>query len=359
MKLTAVIGANYGDEGKGLLTDYLCAGHPDSLVVRFNGGAQAGHTVVTPEGFRHVFSHFGAGTLVSAKTYLSRYFIANPLMWARELPALERFSPVLLIHPDAPVTTPWDMLYNRALECSRGESRHGSCGLGIWETQLRHRGGPETRVRDLFSLDFHLRLAQVKQYFYERNQKDHLDLEDPWDSLALVEDYLKACADFSRFVTLRSTIPLAENIVFEGAQGLLLDEKNRENFPHVSGSRTGLENVLELCADAVIDTRDLEPIYVTRTYLTRHGPGPFPTEDKFMSFEDKTNEFNPWQRELRFGSLDANFAYRIDQDAGDHEVSLAVTHLDQYRFPSVGNLRGYRKLYLSYGPTRATIKERG
>ena len=60
MRVKAIIGANYGDEGKGLATDYLTG--PDSLVVRFNGGAQAGHTVCTPSGQRHVFSHIGAGS---------------------------------------------------------------------------------------------------------------------------------------------------------------------------------------------------------------------------------------------------------------------------------------------------------
>ena len=70
MKAYAVIGANYGDEGKGLITDYLCRQVENPLVIRFNGGAQAGHTVTTPEGIRHIFSHFGSGTLAGA-SYLS------------------------------------------------------------------------------------------------------------------------------------------------------------------------------------------------------------------------------------------------------------------------------------------------
>ena len=72
--LTAIIGANYGDEGKGLLTDYYAAKSKHSVVVRFNGGPQAGHTVVTPEGKRHVFSHYGSGTLAGAQTFLSKHF---------------------------------------------------------------------------------------------------------------------------------------------------------------------------------------------------------------------------------------------------------------------------------------------
>src|ERR1041384_2446319 len=81
----AVIGANWGDEGKGLITDYLAAKEPDSsLVIRFNGGANAGHTVVTPAGLRHVFGHYGSGTLAGARTFLSRHFICNPILCNRE-----------------------------------------------------------------------------------------------------------------------------------------------------------------------------------------------------------------------------------------------------------------------------------
>src|SRR3954469_646850 len=90
-----VIGANFGDEGKGLLTDYYAAlageeGYPvRAYVIRFNGGAQAGHTVVTPgEGKRHIFSHFGSGALAGATTFLSRFFVVNPIFFRNECKAL-------------------------------------------------------------------------------------------------------------------------------------------------------------------------------------------------------------------------------------------------------------------------------
>jgi len=75
-----VIGANYGDEGKGAAVDRLATeAGAQCLVVRFNGGAQAGHTVETPDGRRHVFSHFGAGSFAGARTFLSRFFVSNPI----------------------------------------------------------------------------------------------------------------------------------------------------------------------------------------------------------------------------------------------------------------------------------------
>ena len=115
-----VIGANYGDEGKGLMTDYLVKKHNAEVVVRFNGGAQAGHTVVTPDGQRHVFSHFGSGTLAGARTFLSKHFVANPILFLKEKKVLEELSPTKKLHnrfmwvdPSVMITTPYDMLINQ------------------------------------------------------------------------------------------------------------------------------------------------------------------------------------------------------------------------------------------------------
>lgn len=96
---------NFGDEGKGLMTDYFC--HQSSakgekcLVVLHNGGPQRGHTVVTPEGERHVFHHFGSGTFTGADTYLSEDFILNPMVFRQEWEELEKLgvSPKVYINP--------------------------------------------------------------------------------------------------------------------------------------------------------------------------------------------------------------------------------------------------------------------
>jgi adenylosuccinate synthase len=140
-KIDVVIGAGYGDEGKGLMTDYLTGQQEkpsDTVVVRFNGGAQAGHTVQNDK-CRHVFKHYSSGTLHGATTCLSRFFVVNPLLWAEEYEALYRKSvwqrslkgQRLLIDARAHVSTPYDMLYNQIIELSRGAARHGSCGVGF------------------------------------------------------------------------------------------------------------------------------------------------------------------------------------------------------------------------------------
>src|SRR6185312_724333 len=122
MRAFAVIGANFGDEGKGLVTDFLCDRENATLVVRYNGGAQAGHTVVVPDGRRHVFSHVGSGSFCDVPTHLSKFFLVNPVVFAREQIELDQIGvrPTVYVDRDARVTTVVDMLINQALEDKRG-----------------------------------------------------------------------------------------------------------------------------------------------------------------------------------------------------------------------------------------------
>lgn len=139
-KAKVVIGSGYGDEGKGVFTDFLSSQSNESLVIRFNGGAQAGHTVMTPDGKRHVFGHFGANSfLPNSKTALSKHFVVNPLLFAKEKNILNNMDvdPEVFIHKDCAVTTPYEMILNQWQEDNRGNNRHGSCGVGFGETIQR------------------------------------------------------------------------------------------------------------------------------------------------------------------------------------------------------------------------------
>src|SRR5262249_44358262 len=129
----------------------------------------------------------------------------------------------------------------------------------------------------------------------------------------------------------------ADAIVFEGAQGLLLDQ-DRGAFPHVTRSNTGLKNVLTIAAEAGI--AHLEVIYVTRCYVTRHGAGPLAHElpgPPHPDVIDTTNVPNPWQGRLRFGTLDLSILKRaVAADLSDAARAvitvshgLAMTCLDQ------------------------------
>lgn len=137
-----VIGANFGDCGKGLMTDYFSQ-KPNSIVVCSNGGAQRGHTVTTPDGIRHVFHHFGSGTFNHASTYLSENFIVNPIIFKQEYDELMNlgYIPNVYINQNCMLTTPFDMMANQIIEENRGKNKHGSCGLGIFETIKRYKAG--------------------------------------------------------------------------------------------------------------------------------------------------------------------------------------------------------------------------
>jgi adenylosuccinate synthase len=343
-----VIGAGYGDEGKGLMTDALAASSgPAATVVRFNGGAQAGHTVTLASGRRHVFHHLGSGTLAGARTFLSRFFVANPILFGPEIAALKSagVTPRIMIDPDAPITTPYDMMINQIAERARGGSRHGSCGLGFGETLERHLR-PQYRLAAGYLEKNALRSLQTIRREWVPLRLSRLGLWPPnpgdltlLDDVAILEHWLEDAATFLDAVTIAGTASLsaADAVVFEGAQGLLLDQ-DRGAFPHVTRSNTGLKNVLTIAAEAGI--AHLDVTYVTRCYATRHGAGPLAHElpgPPHPDVIDTTNVPNPWQGPLRFGTLDLSILQRAvaadlsDAAKGAITVShgLAMTCLDQ------------------------------
>lgn len=356
--VAAVIGAGYGDEGKGLLTDALAdrfgAG---TVVIRHNGGGQAGHTVTLP-GARddvtraHVFHHVGSGSLAGAATHLSRHFVSNPLVLREEIAALARLgvSPRISADERGLLTTPWDMMVNQFVEAARGEARHGSCGLGFGETIARCldpafatplamlrgdlgalRGRFERIRRDWVPA----RLTRLGQPGLWLRHRDLILSEDGMEralasALGLLNDVDLVPGPAE---AIRADAPL----VFEGAQGLMLDQA-RGAFPHVTRSSTGLANIIAVAADLGIGR--IEAVYASRAYVTRHGAGPLAHEQPgppSARFRDATNVRNPWQGRLRFGRLDLDIltaAIRADlSDAAGGPVAvhprLALTCLDQ------------------------------
>ncbi len=345
----AVIGAGYGDEGKGLLVDALAAAAGGRvLVVRANGGAQAGHTVVAPDGRRHVFGHVGAGALAGAPTLLGPLFVSNPVLLARELAALRALgvAPRVLADGRGPVTTPFDMLLNQAAERARGAGRHGSVGVGFGETIERCLSPTHAlHVRDLGRGRpwLRARLAAIAGEHVPRRLLALGVTPDPalrrWlADPALVEAFLDDAVLFRDRTEPADaeTLRRAPALLFEGAQGLLLDER-RGAFPHVTRSRTGLANVVALMAEAGL--ADLRVTYATRAYVTRHGAGPLPharPEPVAPGVRDRTNRPHPFQGTLRHALLDVDVLRdAVRADLGDAPpglvgaAGLAMTCLDQ------------------------------
>lgn len=429
--IKVVIGANFGDEGKGLMTDYFAAGAAaagrKTIVVCSNGGAQRGHTVTTPEGVRHVFHHFGSGTLAGADTWLPSYFIVNPMIFMDEFGALaeegafrqdglmncfpgsdaasgkgggasgkgsgtggnrlygtftERSTGRIFMDPECPVSTPYDMITNQILEESRGNGRHGSCGIGIWETLLRD-GKRLGELADMTDAAVYTYLkGNCRDYMQRRLAAAGInDIPEKWRDIlndeGLIENYIYDLRQMSRHAELRRIEVLREydRIIFENGQGLLLDRCRREYGCNTTPSNTGFRNPAELIreyihmVENVYDNRkkpytadtagngryvpknlqndrkdvwreehtaysrrqgaealcriDVEVCYVTRTYLTRHGAGRFDEEcDKAAineTMQDLTNVPNPHQGTIRYGILDETALLRRIREDYDSE----------------------------------------
>lgn len=352
-----VVGANWGDEGKGLMADYFSQ-KPNSIVVCSNGGAQRGHTVVTSTGIRHVFHHFGSGTLNGARTYLSKDFICNPIIFRQEYEDLLKLEciPEIYINKNCMLTTPYDMMANQIIEENRGKSKHGSCGLGIFETIKRYRAG----VTDLS--------YKIRDYYLNQFEKENITLSKKWKEILFDDgifehfwDDLNFMNDHSLCISDEIFLNQYNNIVFEAAQGLLLDQNNMEYFPHLTPSNTGIKNPKQIIENVKwSDKINVEICYVSRTYLTRHGVGQFPSEcDKSLinqSMYDKTNVPNPYQDTLRYGLLDLEQLYdrcMKDVEGFGHKKSIVFTHINEYSMSKkrIKNLFDDWNIYFSDGET--------
>jgi len=340
-----VIGANFGDEGKGLVTDYLCS-QGSGVVVRFNGGAQAGHTVVTPEGKRHVFSHVGSGAFLDVPTFLSQFFIINPLLYLKELDDLRTVGvmPTVYASAECLVTTFADMMINQRMEDARGTDRHGSVGVGVNETYERSKlPHLSITMADLWNgRNIEPILQEICDKYAKFRTGSTIDNAGP-----MIVKFMEACNTVAALIHPAGIGDCAYlDPVFEGAQGLLLSQDNKEFFPHLTRSYTGMRNVRILCQKAGIT--DIEPYYVSRTYLTKHGAGKLPGEDSTLNYKDDTNVDHPYQGKLRFAPLDDKLLTRCEEDAKG-KFKLVLTHCDQEK-PSFVNQ------YLSWGPTRRDVE---
>jgi adenylosuccinate synthase len=356
MRAIITVGLGFGDEGKGATVDFLTRHLSAGLVVRYSGGAQAGHNVELPNGSRHTFAQFGAGTLAGAKTYLGPRMIINPAALVPEAEHLQTLGvagpwSTLSVHPECLVSTIYHVLMNRLRESARGESRHGSCGLGIGETrQYWLRYGQDA----LFAKDLHDRrtlLPKLKllrdRYLLQMQELPQLDFELSGQMHeALPGDEADLLQRASSEMVTASRMPLADTAIFEGAQGVLLDEWNGFH-PYTTWSTVTPLHALEMLAE--IPDAQTTVLGVTRAYATRHGVGPFPTHCAEMSRQwmDPGNPSNDWQGAIRFGPLDLvlmKYAARVakvdgifvnclDQLTQPPRMVTAYAHLDCLKLP--------------------------
>lgn len=343
-----MLGAGFGDEGKGKTVSYLVSKSDKPVVIRFSGGHQAGHTV-NYQGHNHVFSHFGSGTLQGIPTYWSEYCTVYPTGLVNEWKALLPYNPILFIHRHSPVTTPYDIVANRYFE---EENEHGSCGLGFGTTIERHEL-LKLFYKDLFIKKiFEEKLKNIKEYYCKKNGR-FKELFTTHTFINKLDHYKKAVdvitshnignyvgEGIDTFSFLKT-----DHLIFEGSQGLLLD-KDLGFFPNVTRSKTDHTNALNIIDSFnCFEYSNIDIYYVSRCYQTRHGNG-FMSDERIVELinnENETNKVNLQQGSFRKGYLDLDLLYYGLDDVKENLFNinrhLVLTCIDQFKGEEVPVIR--------------------
>jgi adenylosuccinate synthase len=337
MKRTArnvvVIGAQWGDEGKGKVVDWL-TDHAQG-VVRFQGGHNAGHTLVI--GGRKTVLHLIPSGILREKVacYIGNGVVLSPQALIEEIEALEAAAvdvrSRLRISEACPLILPYHAALDRAREAAKGEGKIGTTGRGIgpaYEDKVARRA---IRLQDLFHPErFSTKLREVLDFhnFVLRNyfHAGTVDFQKTIDeSMRLAERIKPMVADVPRL--LYEATQAGQNLLFEGAQGTLLDI-DHGTYPYVTSSNCVAGAA---AAGAGIGPRELHYVLgVTKAYTTRVGSGPFPTElndEVGRQLASRGNEFGATTgRPRRCGWFDAVALKRAIQING--VSGLGVTKLD-------------------------------
>jgi adenylosuccinate synthase len=280
-KTAVIVGAQWGDEGKGKIVDVLS--HGFSIVARYAGGHNAGHTVIIKDK-RFVLQLVPCGVLrPGCRSVIGNGVVLDPLAFLKEVGALRqasvRVDGNLFISNRAHVILPYHRMIEMGAENAPGRVKIGTTSRGIgpaYEDKMGRRG---LRVADL--LDSNLLRTTIENACREKNMIAHaLFNSEPLDADAMYREYAEAAKKIAPFVTdtadlINRALADGEPVMFEGAQGTMLDI-DHGTYPFVTSSSAtsgGAVTGTGVPPNA-IDT----VIGVTKAYCTRVGGGPFPTE---------------------------------------------------------------------------------
>lgn len=340
-----VLGCLFGDEGKGLVTRWLANQEKNPWIIRFSGGPQSAHTVMSREtGISHICSSFGAGVLEGLPTvYVGGYF--DICSFVEECKVLE--SKGIQI-PKVYLKGCKKMYPHDVYLGQRGdrEKRDGTCGKGIYQAFIR----PD-RLKSRSDLD---------EYWKSKGLSEG-EISWLWE---IYDEALKS--KYSKKVVRGSyPYPISQTKIVEGTQGLLLD-KDYGFFPHVTPSSTGplgLEN------SGILKKGD-EIYLVLRSYLTRHGNGYNPKNPVVINNPYETNVYNEWQGEFKIGELETDLIQRaLDRHSIDTwqrkynlKINVVITCLDVHT-PDIDGIKkvftdnlDISGFYGSWGPYSDEIK---
>ncbi len=288
MSTTTIIGSQWGDEGKGKIADLLS--EDADWVVRFNGGPNAGHTVVDEEG-EFKFHHLPSASLhEGCKVLLGPGMVINPVGLVEELDQLQAkrgLKPEIFIGSRAHVITPYHPVLE-VLEKSKEEV--GTTGRGIGPTYQDKAARSGFRFMDLVKEDFEdrfrERLDRLKGIWGDPESLTDLDTSEFLDAVARLRELLSGDRLVNSSTLINAAIDGEEKVIFEGAQGSLLDI-DMGTYPFVTSSNPTIGGIGT--GAGVSPTRVERRIGVVKAYTTRVGKGPMPTENN--------EELGEWLRE--------------------------------------------------------------
>ncbi len=331
-KNVVLVGTQWGDEGKGKIVDLLTENA--DAVARLQGGHNAGHTLVI-NGEKTVLHLIPSGAMPEGVDCLiGNGVVLSPEQLIKEVDALEArgisIRSRLMISPACPVIMPYHIALDMARETARGKKAIGTTGRGIgpaYEDKVSRRG---IRIQDLYQEDFAEKLKDVMDYhnhalehFFKAEVVDYQ--QTLAESLDLAENIKDMLGDVAgKLADLRAA---GKSVMFEGAQGMLLDI-DHGTYPYVTSSNT---TAAAAASGTGVGPKHIDEVLgIVKAYTTRVGSGPFPTElhDDIGAYLGKQgHEFGATTgRPRRCGWLDT-VALKRSCDVNSL-TSLCITKLD-------------------------------
>lgn len=347
MAVLVVLGSQWGDEGKGKIIDALSP--TLDFVIRFNGGNNAGHTVINEYGKFPL--HLVPSGVFSKKatSYISNGVVIDPQVLADEIKLIKKSGLTLknrfFISPRAHIILPYHKLFDRLFEEAKGKGKTGTTGRGIGPVYADKVSYNGIRVSDfldkkrfLEKLNVQLKIKnKIIQAFGEKPLKAE-DIEKEYGKArALLAPYVKEL-----FPVIKAALKKKKKLLLESAQAVFLDN-DWGTYPFVTASTIVPGGIN---ASAGIPSQEItDVIGVTKAYTTRVGSGPFPTElfDKDgEKLREVGQEFGTTTgRPRRCGWFDAELVKFASELAGF--TSLALTKLDVLdNFPTIKICVGYK-----------------
>ncbi len=336
MSTTCVLGAQWGDEGKARVVDLLA--DTADLIVRYQGGSNAGHTVVYA-GETYRLHLIPSGILRPGKTNVVAHgVVVDPEMLLSEIAELRgrgvEIGRNLVVSDRAHVVMPWHKRLDMAREKADGKNAHGTTGKGIGPCYADKVSSRGIRIGDLYDDEWfrerlNINLDEKNKILTHVYGEAPLRFDDVYDAYRRHADALQPFVG-DAVTLLHDSIAAGKSVLFEGAQGVMLDV-DLGNYPYVTGSNSC---ALGVPSGTGIPPRALDRVIgVTKAYGTRVGAGPFPTEDFGKDGErlrEVGREFGTTTgRPRRCGWIDAvALRYSVRSNGID---GLAIVKLDVLR----------------------------